>query len=560
MNRRVFVALAISLFLALGSAPAFSQAATNSSGLASVSLSHSYMITSLGFGVLNDTFTFTNSGSSSVQIPTLHLGLPSKIASRVSDLVLSPSGQFSLSQSQSNGTTLLAIAPSQPTLAADANTTVAVKAVLTNIFNFTSPFGTKAPLLVLLSPSLDVNLTQMTSSIVLPTGGYLAQTPGGFSASAKNATTPTFTLTQTNVLPKISAGYLNFTESSQTGFTPIKVNSIVRTIVPTANGSPIVEETFSLFDLANYDIASVQLHLLDPSLQAVEVVPNTLPPLLNTQKVTLGSGVLTFASTTLGSPLIGQSNVTLEISYQLPSTMMAVAGNSVKLTIPYAPVISAPVSSYTIALATAKGVTANGVTSFTNETFNPFNAGNVEFTYTVSVGWAADQAIPAAALLFAVVFAMFAIQRPSAKEKGREEEKESLETADVLKAFEDKTGLETQYMEELSSATKGSISRTEFDRMRNEVADLRGRAIQRFNELRRDLGSGKQFDLLTRVGDAEKEEDRAFRDLLNLYLQYHGNRMNDETFKRLQPGYKKRVDSAINHLSDLLHEVQEEER
>jgi hypothetical protein len=130
----------------------------------------------------------------------------------------------------------------------------------------------------------------------------------------------------------------------------------------------------------------------------------------------------------------------------------------------------------------------------------------------------------------------------------------------VLKAFEDKTGLETQYMEELSSATKGSISRTEFDRMRNEVSDLRGRAIQRLAELKRDLGSGKQFDLLTRVGEAEKEEDRAFRDLLNLYLQYHGSRMNEETFKRLQPGYRKRVESAINHLSDLLHEVQTEEK
>jgi hypothetical protein len=519
------------------------------------------MVTALGFGVLNDSFTFTNSGSSSVQIPTLHLGLPGKIASRASNLVLSPSGQFSLSQSQSNGTTFLAIAPDQPTLGAGANETVAVKAILANIFNFTTAFGTKAPLLVLLSPSLDVNVTQLTSSIVLPNGGYLAQTPAGFTGSAKNATIPTFTLIQANVLPKISSGYLNFTETSQTGFTPIKVNSIVRTFVPTANGSPIVDETFSLYNLANYDVASIHLHLLDPTLQSVAVVPNTLPPLLNTQKVTLGSGgVITFASTTLGSPLVAESNVTLEISYQLPSTMMAVTGNSVQLNIPYAPIISAPVSSYTISLATAKGVTANGVASFTNETFTPFTTGSVVFAYTVSVGWAADQAIPAAALLFAVVFAMFAIQRPSAKEKGREIEKESLETADVLKAFEDKTGLETQYMEELSTATKGSKGRTDFDRMRNEVADLRGRAIQRFNELRRDLGSGKQFELLTRVGEAEKEEDRAFRDLLNLYLQYHGNRMNEETFKRLQPGYKKRVDSAINHLSDLLHEVQEEER
>ena len=132
--------------------------------------------------------------------------------------------------------------------------------------------------------------------------------------------------------------------------------------------------------------------------------------------------------------------------------------------------------------------------------------------------------------------------------------------SDVLKSFEEKTGLETQYMDELSSAKKGSIGKAEFERMRNEVSDLRGRAIQRLSEMKLDLGSGKQFDLLTRVAEAEKEEDRAFRDLLNLYLQYHGNRMNEETFKRLQPNYRKRVESAVNRLSDLLHETQTEEK
>src|ERR1700737_4709297 len=115
-------------------------------------------------------------------------------------------------------------------------------------------------------------------------------------------------------------------------------------------------------------------------------------------------------------------------------------------------------------------------------------------------------------------------------------------------------------MQELASKPKGSVSRATFERMKNEVSELRGRALQRLNEMKRDLGSGKQFDSLTRVAEAEKEEDRAFRDLLNLYSQYHGNRMNEETFKRLLPSYKRRVDSAINKLSDLLHEAQTEEK
>jgi len=192
-----------------------------------------------------------------------------------------------------------------------------------------------------------------------------------------------------------------------------------------------------------------------------------------------------------------------------------------------------------------------------HQSVTPISTGSVQFTYTVGVGWAADQAIPAGIFVFAVAFAMFAIQRPATGEEG---EKGSGKTSDVLRAFDEKTGLEAQYVAEFASATKGSISKADFDRMRNEVSELRSRAIQRLNEMKQVLGSGRQFDVFTRVADAEKEEDRAFRDLLNLYTQYHGNRMNEETFKRLLPNYKKRVDSAINHLSDLLHEAKTEEK
>ncbi len=561
MNWRALLAVAVSVCLALGFAPTFSQAAPNApSGLASVSLNHYYTITPYGYGVLNDSFTFKNNGTSSLQIPTLQVGLPASIASKASRFVVTPSSEFSLSQSTSSGTTIVSIAPDQPTLNAGANSTVALKAFLSNIFNYSSSgYTSKAPSLVLLSPSLNVNVSQLHSTIILPTGATFTPPPTGFAAPASTATRVAYTMNRTAVLPLVSAGYLNFTEANQSAFTPIAVNSLTRTIVPAANGSPMIEDQFSIHNLASYSIAQVHLRLLT-SQGSVTIVPNTEPPLLNPQPLSVGGGQLSFATTSFGAPLLAHDNISLTVSYPVPSSAMAVTGNSVKVTIPYQPFIAAAVPDYVIALAPVKGVAPIGPTSVDNKTATPLTTGSVVLSYSVSVGWAADQAVPAAALLFAVGFAMFAIQRPSAREKGEEEEKESLETADVLKTFEDKTGLETQYMEKLSSATKGSIGRAEFDRMRNEVNDLRGRAIQRYNELRKDLGSGRQFDVLTRVGEAEKEEDRAFRDLLNLYLQYHGSRMNDETFKRLQNSYRKRVESAINHLSDLLDEVRTEEK
>jgi hypothetical protein len=550
LNWRVLFVAAALAGLAVGFAPAFSQ----TSGVASVSLQHNYILDSYGYGILNDSFTFTNNGTSPAQIPTLQVGLPPKVSARISGLVLSPGNQFSLSQSQSNGNTSVTITPNQPTLTAGANVTVALKGVLSSILNFSSAgFNTQSPLLLMYSPSLNVNVTTLNSNLILPAGGQFLSLEPGFTASANDNL---LSLSKTAVRPVASEGYLTF-NATQTEFSPITVYDLARTIVPSANGSPMVQEQFSIHSLANYSIGQVHLNLLNPSVEKVTEVPSTPVPLVNPLVVTLNSGTLGFFSSNIGAPLPADSNVTLTLEYPLPASLISVSGNTVTVTVPYKPVIGVPVSNYTISLASAKGVTPSGQT-VVHEVVNPLTTGSVQFTYAVSVGWAADQAVPAGIFVFAVVFAMFAIQRPlSSAEEG---EKATRRTSDVLRSFDEKTALEAKYMEEFASATKGSISKSDFDRMRNEVNELRSRAIQRLNEMKQVLGSGRQYDVWTRVADAEKEEDRAFRDLLNLYMQFHGNRMNEETFRRLQPNYKKRVDTAINHLSDLLHQAKTEEK
>jgi hypothetical protein len=549
---RVIVALAVLAGLAMGFAPAFSQA--GSSGSASVSLDQHYILNSLGYGVLNDTFSFKNNGTSAVQIPTLQVGLPSGISSRASGLFLSPSGQFSLLQTQSGGNTTLTISPNQPTLNSGANVTVALKGFVTDVLNYSSSgFKGEAPELLLLSPSLNVNVTSMTSSIVLPSGAVLLSAPTGFQTAAND----TVFRSQKAVRPVASEGYENLNSSDESTFTPISIDKLVRTIVPAANGAPTVQEDFTIRNLATYNITEIHLDLPSGSPSTLTELPSTTPPLLNPQKVSLSSGILSIAAANFGNPLAGLGSLTLTLSYPLPSSLMSVSGNSVKVTVPYAPLIEAPVSNYSILLAPAKGISPSGQSKALDLSVNPLSPGNLVLTYDVSVGWAADAAVPTGILVFAVAFAMFAIQRSATEEAG---EKSIRKTSEVIRAFEEKTGLETQYMGEFAAASKGSIGKTDFDRMRNEVSELRSRAIQRLNEMKQAIGPGRQFDTLTKVAEAEKEEDRAFRDLLNLYMQYQGNRMNEETFKRLQPNYKKRVDSAINRLSDLLHETQTEER
>lgn len=539
----------------LGFAPAFSQASSSTSGVASVSVDHHYTLNQLGFGVINDSFTFVNNGTSNEQIPTLQVGLPSQISAATSELALSPSGQFTMSQSQSNGNTTVTITPTQATLGAGANLTVALKGVVTHVLEFSSKgFNGTASLLTLFSPSLNVNASQVTSHIVAPANVQFLSSSTGFSYAANGS----LIMSKSSLQPAASEGYLKVNATQIGSLTPIDVTHLVRAIIPAANGAPMVQDKFTVHNLSTFNLTSIHLDLLAPGLTSVTEVPSTVTPLINPQKLSLNAGVISLFSANIGSVLFPNSNLTLTITYPVPASATSVSGSSVTVTVPLTPLISAPVSNYTILLQHTKGIVPSGQTIYKDQSVSPLSTGSVKLTYSVDLGWAADQAIPAGILVFAVAFAMFAIQRPA--ERKEETEKGVRKTPEVLRAFEDKTGLETQYMAEFASAAKGSIPKNDFDRMRNEVSELRSRAIQRLNEMKQVLGSGKQFDALTRVAEAEKEEDRAFRDLLNLYMQYHGNRMNEETFKRLQTGYKKRVDSAINRLSDTLHEVQSEEK
>jgi predicted nucleic acid-binding Zn-ribbon protein len=102
------------------------------------------------------------------------------------------------------------------------------------------------------------------------------------------------------------------------------------------------------------------------------------------------------------------------------------------------------------------------------------------------------------------------------------------------------------------------VSRVEFNKIRNEIDSLKTRSINRLNEIKQTAGSKRFLELLNEIQDAEREEDRAAKDLLNLYDQYHSRRMREDTFRRLLPNYRKRWDAVTNHLSDLLNMAQKE--
>jgi len=78
------------------------------------------------------------------------------------------------------------------------------------------------------------------------------------------------------------------------------------------------------------------------------------------------------------------------------------------------------------------------------------------------------------------------------------------------------------------------------------------------NEVKQKSTSQRFYEVVNQIHQTEREVDRAAKDKLNLYQQYYTRQMRKEVFDRLLPQYTKRLERALNQLSDELHTVQRE--
>jgi len=191
----------------------------------------------------------------------------------------------------------------------------------------------------------------------------------------------------------------------------------------------------------------------------------------------------------------------------------------------------------------------------------PFQAGTASLSYSLSVGWALGDGVPAASSLFVVLLiGLFVARTRMAPAEEEEEETATERSTDMVKAFEEKTSLINGMFEEIPKADPSRLGKVYFDELRGRLDTFRSRALQRLNEVKQKSATQKFFDLLGQIHETEREVDRAAKDLLNLYEQFYTKRMRQEVFERLLPNYKRRLEKALDKLSDELNTAQRESK
>lgn len=563
MIRKLFLGAVAILLLASLVAPVFAQ----SSGTPQITLNHQYRITRFGDGIVNETITFTNNGTSAEQIPAVQVGIPNSIMAYSTGFIVTPSSEYTVTSLVVDNNTIFTITPIAPALATGGSSVVSLESYLTKILTITP--GTKSVMndLVLLSPSLNVEVSTLDLNIVLPTSGSLSPVPAisgvTFNSSA-TAAPQTYQYSKANVTPQVATQTAVFNATNTADFTPIQIYGVLRTIVPSANGVPQVHDEVSLRNLAYYAVSTLPLNLLAPGIANVTVLPSSFTPTIDPTIVSVSGGLLNLTRGPFDAPVNPGDNFNFTISYPIPTDLITTSGTTVTVGLPYSLPIQGIAENYTVDLSAPLGMSGVGRTMVQVANATGFDQGTVSVSYSVNPGWGADQAVPLAVVVFAAAFILLSVRGPqqTAEEKSEEEAEEekraTTRLSDVIKALEDKLTLIDESMARMVDKPQGAVPRSDFQKIRSELDSLKSRAMHRLNEAKQSTDSKRLIDVLNQIQEAERDEDRAAKDMLNLFEQYHTRKMKEETYERLLPNYRKRLDAVTNKLSDLLHAAQKE--
>ena len=527
-------------------------------GSPTISVKSVYTLNRYGFATINESVRVTNAGSAAVQVPSLTFGF-GNLTSEVVRYNLTGS-QFTVAPQQS-GSTYTGFTVSGPTLQPKGNATFLLSALLNGVVS-NAKNGT-AEVLTLSSPSISQRVDRLVNVVQMPVSTSFRAAPLGLKANLLGSNN-TYSSIQTDVAPSQAQTSVRAIHATTVqDFNPIRVYYAQRTITLASDGSPIVTDKVEFQNMGSTPMSQLYVSLLATASTRVTVITSTEPRLFNPVTLTLSSGAINLALFAVGYPSNGVpagTNFTLTYQYPLGANHYTVSGGKVTVNVPETPPVKAFIDSYSVTLSLPQGATSSQATPATLSNVTPWQTGQTTFSYGLSLGWVVDTPVPGASIVFILlVVLLFSSRTTTATEEKEEEEETSSEMAStMINVFDEKTTLINSLWPEIEGRDPNELDKEYFDELRSRLDTFRSRALQRLNEVRQKSTSKRFFEVVNQIQATEREVDRAAKDKLNLYQQYYLRQMRKEVYDRLLPQYTKRLEKALNQLSDELHTVQRE--
>lgn len=528
-------------------------------GNSQINVTSAYTLNRYGFATIDENVRITNNGTSAIQAPSITIGFGNLTA----DVVTANITQgFSYGTPPSTGGPFTVT--SGESIQAGGNATFNLDALVNNVVS-TEKNGS-LQVLVLSSPSVSVEVSKILDLVQMPASTTFNVAPTGLTAST-STTNDTYSATFTNRTPVASTYLGTVSHSTSEDFNPLRIFSASRTITASGNGTPLVTDMIEFENMGTVTLAQIYVSPLTTSSAKVTILTatSTEPVLLAPFALDLSGDALDLAEFVAGYPNSGVgagTNYTLTYQYPLGSSYYTISGGRVTVNIPDSPPVVGFIGTYNISLSLTHSAKAVQGTPTKLAGVTPWEMGNTTLAYSLSEGWFLDGGIPFASVVFVLLLiGLFVARTTTVEAQGEEEgeEETSTEQAEAMvNAFDEKTNLINSLWQEIESKEPSDLDKAYFDGLRGRMDTFRNKALARLNEVRQRSTSQRFSDVVSQMQATEREVDRAAKDKLNLYQQYYLKQMRKEVFDRLLPQYTKRLERALNQLSDELHTVQRE--
>lgn len=552
MKRIAYAALLVLVLAVLVPAQLPARAAT----APEAAVNSQYILNRYGYAVVNETVTFTNTVNSTATVPDFTVGIGNLSAMAVSDNVTGTGFKLAAGTPVGGPYTVLG----GQSLAYKATLVFTLKVLLNGVVS-DAKNGT-IQVQVLVRPQLNLTIQSLKEYVQMPINTTLASLPKSLEAStSSDETTYEFTfanLVTTSVVTQLKS----VVKSTSEDFHPLTVYQETRTVSVGSGGTPLVTDSITFENDGTTALTWIYVAPLVGSGGKVTVIPPPVPHLLNPAATTLvGFGIDLATNPAVATTISPNDNFTLTYSYSLPAKYYSSSGGVITVSMPSSAPIPAFANSFAVQFQLPSGyrVVQGPPASVSNVAPISWAKGSTEMSYALNGGWAVGAGIPAASAIFVLLLLGLFVSRTSATEEEETEEESSTERASaMIKAFDDKTNLINSIWTEVASAEPTELNKAHFDEIRGRLDSFRSKALQRLNEMKQKSTTQRFFELLNQMHTTEREVDRAAKDKLNLYEQYYTKRMGKEVYDRLLPQYSKRLEKALNDLSDELHAVQRE--
>jgi hypothetical protein len=530
------------------------QAPAHAQGAPKINVKSTYTLDRYGSAIIAEKVSFQNNGTSPVSAPSLTFGF-GNITSKIVQSNLTGTG-FTYTNSSLGGPFTVRGTGSIP---GGGNSTYTLSFLLNGVVSKAK--NGSLQVFMVTSPSIGSRVDKLSNSVVLPPSTTLRSFPPKM-ASNITGTVTSYISSASGSIPSAATAVRAVKTFVAEDFHPLRVYYAQRMIGADANGNPLVIEKVKFQNMGETPLSLLVVSILAPSTTKLTVWTILQPRLINPVITTLSSGGIPLSSLAAGYPSNGVpagTNFTITYQYPLGTKYYSVSGGQVNTNIPQSPPLRAFIDSYTIGLSLPQGA-RQVQSSAVSSSANPWSSGNVKLAYALSIGWAVDAGVPAVSIVFvALLVGLFASRTTTAEVEEAEEEESSTELAStMIKAFDEKTNLINGLWPEIDAKDPNELDKAYFDGLRGRLDSFRSRALQRLNEVRQKSASQRFSEVVNQIQATEREVDRAAKDKLNLYQQYHLRQMRKEVYDRLLPQYTKRLERALNQLSDELHTVQRE--